>query len=157
MPRRNQSRNTSSLRFRNPSPPPPVDPPQVDTMGIVFADQAFSANFLKISRRRVKPTKFYDSEVADALGVRADITMLFEGVDLGSWLELYALTYRRLTLEFLSSLCVHRDTTRSPRYMTFQLMNAQHRMSVARVNQAFGWPVSGTMGPKDRQPRNYGG
>ena len=83
-------------RPRNPSPPPPVDPPQVDTMGIIFNDLTFSNNFLRNSRRRIRPTKFYNDEVANELGVGDDVRMLFEGAGLASWLGLHAPTYKRL-------------------------------------------------------------
>uniref|UniRef100_A0A803NBB4 Uncharacterized protein n=1 Tax=Chenopodium quinoa TaxID=63459 RepID=A0A803NBB4_CHEQI len=76
MSRRNQPRNTDA-RYRNPSPLPPVDPPQVDTMGIVFNDPTFLNKYIRISRRRVRPTKFYDESVAEALGVGDDVRMLF--------------------------------------------------------------------------------
>uniref|UniRef100_A0A803NES9 Arabidopsis retrotransposon Orf1 C-terminal domain-containing protein n=1 Tax=Chenopodium quinoa TaxID=63459 RepID=A0A803NES9_CHEQI len=109
----------------------------------------------RISRRRVRPTKFYDEGVAEALGIGDDVRMLFEGCGLGNWLDLSAPTYKRLTLEFLSTLQVQRDNNRSPHRLTFQLMNTQHNLNIKRVNQAFGWPINGTIGPKDRPLRNY--
>uniref|UniRef100_A0A803N0B8 Arabidopsis retrotransposon Orf1 C-terminal domain-containing protein n=1 Tax=Chenopodium quinoa TaxID=63459 RepID=A0A803N0B8_CHEQI len=115
MSRRNRPRNTDA-RCRNPSPPPPVDPPKVDTMGIIFNDPTFSNNFLRNSGRRIRPNKFYNEDVAESLG---------------------------------------RDTTRTPRRITFQLMNTQQNMTIREVNKAFGWPTNGTIGPKYRPPRRY--
>uniref|UniRef100_A0A803N020 Arabidopsis retrotransposon Orf1 C-terminal domain-containing protein n=1 Tax=Chenopodium quinoa TaxID=63459 RepID=A0A803N020_CHEQI len=81
--------------------------------------------------------------------------MLFEGSGLGSWLGLHAPTYKRLTLEFLSTLQVQRDTNKTPRRITFQLMNSLHNLTIRRINQVFGWPTTRTIGPRDSYPRNY--
>uniref|UniRef100_A0A803N707 Arabidopsis retrotransposon Orf1 C-terminal domain-containing protein n=1 Tax=Chenopodium quinoa TaxID=63459 RepID=A0A803N707_CHEQI len=34
-------------------------------------------------------------------------------------------------------------------------MNANHKVTIRRVNKYFGWPTIGAIGPKDRYPRDY--
>ena len=149
----NQSGNTSLGRLRNPPPPPQVQIPHVNTLGIRWEDQNFLTRFIRNSERRIRPTKFYNHDVAESLGVEADVRQLFDMSGKGSWLELHAQTYKRLTLEFLSSFYIHRDTNKCPRYITFQLMNADHRMTIEELNQTFGWSTTGNKGPMDAYSR----
>lgn len=131
-------------------------PPTVDTMGIVFNNPSFLDKFVGLSHRPIRPTKFYDPLAARALGIESDMVQLFSFTNFDSFLTMHALTYKRLTLEFLSSLYVHRDENNSPRYLSFQLMNSGTiQMSVAQVNAAFGWTSDLKYGPKDGHSKHY--
>jgi len=154
--RRNQPRNTSSSNLRNPPPPPPLAPPQLDTLGIEFRHEDYLNQFMRLSARPIRPTRFYDVTASQELYVDGDVAQLFHQVGWDNWLNLHALTYKRLTLEFLSTLTVLRsEESGNPRSITFQLMGENYTRSVGQINEAFGWPRGGTIGPRSDQSRKF--
>lgn len=154
--RRNQRRATSSANLRNPSPPPPIAPPQMDTLGIEFRDQEFLQNFLRLSARPIRPTRFYDVTASQELYVDGDVAQLFHQVGWDNWLNLHALTYKRLTLEFLSTLTVLRsEGSGNPRNISFQLMGQRYTRNIGQINDAFGWPRGGSIGPRSNKSRKF--
>ena len=154
--RRNAPRSTSTANLRNPSPPPLIAPPQLDTLGIEFRHQDHLNQFLRLSARPIKPTRFYDVTASQALYVDGDVAQLFNQVGWGNWLDLHALTYKRLTLEFLSTLTVLRSAeSGNPRRISFQLMGQHYTRNVGQINDAFGWPRGGSIGPRSNQSRKF--
>ena len=154
--RRNTPRHTSTANLRNPSLPPPVAPPQVDTLGIEFRNQEHLNNFIRLSSRRIKPTRFYDVEASRLLMVDGDVAQLFNQVGWSSWLNLHSLTYRNLTLEFLSTFSVTRsEGSSNPRRVSFQLLGQHYDRPIGFFNNCFGWPKGGTIGPRSPLANDY--
>ncbi|KMS97284.1 hypothetical protein BVRB_7g177280 [Beta vulgaris subsp. vulgaris] len=156
--RANPSRRTSSSHLRNardPPPPPAINPPPLDTLGIQFTCEAHLERFRILSGRRLRPTRFYDPNIATKLGIDGDLQQIFYSVGWHQFLNMHALSYKRITLEFLSTLEVVRSNTKNPRSITFQLMNETRHLNRTQLNTIFGWPTEGSHGPHSGRSERY--
>lgn len=80
-----------------------VRPPNVDTMGIDFDDQASWDYFMGLKDRKIRPTRFYDVVEVEKLGINLEVEYLLQSLGWEHFMKIQDDTYRRLTLEFLSS------------------------------------------------------
>ncbi|XP_056685879.1 uncharacterized protein, partial [Spinacia oleracea] len=72
------------------------------------------------------------------MGIESDVKRLFHGVDMKDMYSMLRLTFRRITLEFLSSLALRRDGYRTVSAVQFRLMNRNVTMSIADFGGIFG-------------------
>ena len=75
-----------------------------ERMGIRFRDEAHRERFNKIKNREVKATKWACPIILNQLGISNDFNLLCNRVGLQNFVYNDVPTYRRLTIEFLSSL-----------------------------------------------------
>ncbi|XP_074309728.1 uncharacterized protein LOC141644155 [Silene latifolia] len=91
---------------------------------------------LTLDKREVLVSKFFDRDALEKLGVLEAVEVLLSRGGLRGFLDKTAPTYRRLTLEFLSTLeKVGDDEFESIR---FQLLNQTHVMTYGELRTAFG-------------------
>ncbi|KMS94829.1 hypothetical protein BVRB_014930, partial [Beta vulgaris subsp. vulgaris] len=160
--RANPARRTCSSHLRNtrnpsnPPPPPTINPPPLDITGIQFTCEAHLERFCVLSDRHLHVTRFCDPQVATELGIDDDLQRLFYSVGWQQFLNMHSLSYRRITLEFLSTLKVVRSSTKNPRSISFQLMNESRQLNRNQSNAIFGWPAEGSYGPHSNRPERYG-
>ena len=86
----------------------------------------------------------YDEELLARLGMLDDIRWLFARGDMGYFLEIKEHTYRKQTLEFLSTL--HVEVTRGTQcrgwYISFYSQGQLYELNLGTFNGIFGFPLS---------------
>ncbi|XP_056683304.1 uncharacterized protein [Spinacia oleracea] len=80
-----------------------ITPPAFETYGIVFPEQRSWSYYEELSKRNILPTKFYHKKTVQDLGFEMELNALIAGLDLEDFVTMNAKTYRRVTLEVLSS------------------------------------------------------
>lgn len=114
-------------------------PPELETFGIAFPDERSWNFFEELSRRTIRPTKFYHEETVKELGIENEMNKLIAGLDLEKFVEMSAKTYKRVTLEFLASarrMTVHEDGKETIE-LHFQAFNKQHTLTHEDINDFF--------------------
>ncbi|XP_056683569.1 uncharacterized protein [Spinacia oleracea] len=145
-PKRNctmQARNqheASTSRAREPKPPLP--PPQFeagrDFPNVIFAMDWQWDRFVHLKKREVIPTRFICQKSLHDMGLEQDVKRVFYGVGMRNMYSMLRLTFRRLTLEFLSSLHLRKDGYRNVSSVHFRLMNIDVHLSLADFGGIFG-------------------
>ena len=100
-----------------------------DRMGIRFADEQHCDRFNKIKNREVKTTKWACPIILNQLGITNDFNLLYNTVGLQNFIFQDVPTYRRFTLEFLSSLKSTVYTWRGEDRISFRLLNTNYSLS----------------------------
>ena len=101
-----------------------------DRMGIRFADDYQRDCFNKIKNRGIKTTKWACPITLNQLGITNDFNLLCNKVGLQNFVFQDVPTYRRLTLEFLSSLKSSVNTWRGEDMISFRLLNIDYTLSL---------------------------
>ncbi|KAI3736400.1 hypothetical protein L6452_15939 [Arctium lappa] len=111
-----------------------IPPPTLDTLGIEFVSSEHRDRFATLSSRPHSTTKFADQSAFTTLGVADGVRRLFRHVGCEGLLSVYAPSYRRVTLEVLSTFFCCFET----RLMKFRALNASHFISFDDVSEIFG-------------------
>ena len=70
---------SSSTKPRHVIPPPPE---VEETYGIEFSKESHWDRFKRLSKRKLRPTRFYDQATTKFLGIDEDVRLLAKGLDL---------------------------------------------------------------------------
>ena len=111
-----------------------------DRMGIRFADELHSDRFNKIKNREVKTTKWAWPIILNQLGITNDFNLLCNRVGLQNFVFQDVPTYRRLTLEFLSSLKSSVGPWQGEDMISFRLFNTNYTLSLDEWCNYFNLP-----------------
>ena len=109
-------------------------------MGIRFEDELHRERFNKIKNREVKTTKWACPIILNQLGIINDFNLLCNRVGLQNFVFHDVPTYRRLTLEFLSSLKSTVNTWRGEDMISFRLFNTSYILSLDQWCNYFNLP-----------------
>ena len=120
--------------------------PDPRRMGIEFKGDEHRAKFDKIRDRKFCVQKFADKHTLDSLLIKRHIKELFTNVGWQNILDLYALGYKRPSLEFLSFVYLHHES------LCFCLMNRDCEITVDQICELIGAPTQRTFGPNDNPP-----
>ena len=105
-----------------------------DRMGILLADELHRDCFNKIKNQEVKTTKWACPIILNQLGMTNDFNLLCNRVGLQNFVFQDVPTYRRLTLEFLSSLKSTVYTWQGKDRISFRLLNTDRKST--RLNSS---------------------
>jgi hypothetical protein len=108
--------------------------PLHENLGINFPTQASALRFASLSARQIKPTKFVDRATLRELGVYNGVRDLFGRIDADDLLKIYAQTFKRITLEVLSTF----SCSMTDRWMRFQVFNEPKILDFDHVGDIFG-------------------
>ena len=127
-------------------------PPVEDTpasLGIEFEDRCQLNRFNRLKDREIKSTKWACPHILNQLGLRHDFNTLCNNVGLLEFVFQEAATYRRLTLEFLSTLkhTVNRyynseENQPGVDRISFRLMNREYDLTLDEWCNHFGFENS---------------
>ena len=112
----------------------------METFGIEFAEQRSWDFFELLSKRTIKPTKFFHRDSVRKLGVEAEVDKLIKGLGWEEFAKMSAPTYKRLTLEFLSSArknLVEDEDGDSVVELSFQVFGRQYKLNHNQINALF--------------------
>src|SRR3954462_9009047 len=99
-------------------------------MGIRFKRESHHDRFDRIKNREVKATKWACPVTLNQLGISNDFNLLCNRVCLQTFVFHDAPTYRRLTIEFLSSLQSTVKALHEKDKISFQLMNNNYYLTL---------------------------
>src|SRR4051812_2251288 len=99
-------------------------------MGIRFWNELQRDRFKKIENQEVKATKWACPVTLNQLGISNDFNLLCNRVGLQNFVFHDVPTYRRLTLEFLSSLTDTVKTWHGEDTISFRLMNNNYTLTL---------------------------
>src|SRR3954468_7352242 len=111
-----------------------------EPMGIRFKDESHRDHFNKIKNREVKATKWACPVTLNQLGISDDFNLLCNRVGLQNFAFHDTPTYRRLTIEFLSSLQRTVKTWHGEDRISFRLMNNNYYLSLDEWCNCFNLP-----------------
>ncbi|XP_020273363.1 uncharacterized protein LOC109848329 [Asparagus officinalis] len=138
------SRTALQHRSTRGNPSPPSNNPD----GIIFdPDLNQEVRFNNLVSRRMTSTKFIDNDALLQLGLKENIYNLFNGIGWGEFVTLHRPTYRRLTLEFLSSLVVDANDSVAGGRLIFRFFNKCYVISMAKFNRLLSLPEQGLRKP----------
>ena len=112
-------------------------PPNMETYGIEFTEQRSWDFFEVLSKRTIKPTKFFHRESVRSLGVEAQVDKLLKGLGWEEFAKMSAPTYKRVTLEFLSSArknFVEDEDGDKVVELSFQIFGRQYKLNNNQIN-----------------------
>uniref|UniRef100_A0A803MRY6 Arabidopsis retrotransposon Orf1 C-terminal domain-containing protein n=1 Tax=Chenopodium quinoa TaxID=63459 RepID=A0A803MRY6_CHEQI len=117
----------------------------IDYYDIKFRDAAHRSKYETLFKRGVNSTRFCDIDALRALRIEEDVCWLFTNVGWGDFLMKRYPTYKRITLEFLSSLkaVTHSAEGCGEGSITFQLYNEEHTWTLTKFNEVLGLPNEG--------------
>uniref|UniRef100_A0A803N511 Arabidopsis retrotransposon Orf1 C-terminal domain-containing protein n=1 Tax=Chenopodium quinoa TaxID=63459 RepID=A0A803N511_CHEQI len=117
----------------------------IDYYDIKFWDAAHRSNYETLFKRGVNSTRFCDIDALRALRIEEDVCWLFTNVGWGDFLMKRYPTYKRIKLEFLSSLkaVTHSAEGCGEGSITFQLYNEEHTWTLTKFNEVLGLPNEG--------------
>ena len=75
-----------------------------DDMHVVFRDEIHRKRYVVLSERPMLPTRYPDPDFMETLGLEASERYLFIQLQWEEYVDAMHVTYRNLTLEFLSSI-----------------------------------------------------
>lgn len=114
-----------------PSPPP------------IKVPSACKPTYDAVCNLRCFATKFYDSGVAQLLGIDEQLRLLAFGFGWENFLTKNAPTFESLTKEFISTVrlsLTSEDDEPIPRYdISFRMFNKDHTLTLAKINEIFGF------------------
>ncbi|KAL6520638.1 hypothetical protein OROMI_032198 [Orobanche minor] len=120
-------------------------PESMDTFGVVLPKSSQRKLWDMHARKRMFSTRWADEEVMNEMGITDDVGRLLERVQLKWLLEKKWPTYRCLTLEFLSTFKLVRDTHNQwPEAIKFRLVNRRRRLDMSTLLRIFEIPSRGT-------------
>ena len=116
-----------------------ITPPAFETYGIVFPEQRSWSYYEELSKRNIRPTKFYHKKTVQDLGFEKELNALIAGLELEDFVTMNAKTYKRVTLEVLSSARRRRvhDNGKESVELHFQAFNNQHVLTDEAINDFF--------------------
>lgn len=130
-----RTKKNKNLTNANPSPNDPIHIPNLR----FDPDSNHKKVYDMLKHRKINPTKFYHGPTLEALGIRQDVLACLTDLGWNRFSSMHALTYERVTLEFLASL--ERTLNGEEEFdISFQLFNTKFRMTLAELNGVFGWP-----------------
>ena len=125
---------------------PPVEDRTPASLGIEFTEDFHHNRFNRLKDREIKSTKWVCPYTLNQLGLGLDFNLLCNNVGLLHFVFQDAATYRRLTLEFLSTLrhtvgpsFVSEEYSPRANIISFQLMNREYNLSLDQWCQCFGF------------------
>ena len=104
-----------------------------------------------MAARQIMPTKFVDRNTLYALGVTEGVRTLFRRIAYEDLLRVYTPTYRRITLEVLSTF----TCSMVERWMKFQVFNEDFEINFVDVGWVFGC-APGHIGEPTSTDSDYG-
>ena len=112
---------------------------------IKFVDDEHKKKYERLFVRGVTTTRYCDIDVINSLHIEDDTNWLFSNVGWGNFLMNKYPTYKRVTLEFLSSLkaVTYADSRCGDGMITFQMYNETHTWTVTKFNEVLGLPTTG--------------
>ena len=111
-----------------------------ECMGIKFKDEPQHDRFNRIKNWEVKTRKWAYPTILNQLGVSNDFNLLCNRVGLENFVFSDVPTYRRLTLEFLSSLQSTIKAWHGEDMISFRLMNNNYALSLDEWCACFNFP-----------------
>uniref|UniRef100_A0A803L4U2 Arabidopsis retrotransposon Orf1 C-terminal domain-containing protein n=1 Tax=Chenopodium quinoa TaxID=63459 RepID=A0A803L4U2_CHEQI len=102
----------------------------------------YKENYEKLFKRGVVATRYCDLDALKALHIEDNVRWFFSNVGWGDFLTKKYPTYKRIALEFLSSL----KAIVEPGYhdvITFRLYNVEHTWTLAKLNEVLNLPTGG--------------
>ena len=105
-------------------------------MGIRFHYDEEKHRFLRLHNRAHLLTKFAHVKTLEELYLYNGINTLMTNGGLEGFLTKSALTYPRMTVEFLCTLQSHET---EPQTISFRLFNNSYSLSYQEIGEAFGW------------------
>ena len=128
---------------------PPVEDGTPASLGIEFTEDFHHNRFNRLKDREIKSTKWACPHILNQLGLRHDFNTLCNNVGLLEFVFQEAATYRRLTLEFLSTLMhtvgrYHNPEENQPGVdrISFRLMNREYDLTLDEWCHYFGFDNS---------------
>lgn len=116
-----------------------------DHMGVTFRGRAHMRKFEELAEREMYPTYYANSLAMNTLGLKESVLYLLNqiGWETTPILRQYV-TYRRLTLEFLSSLVYlpHHGKGITRGMIRFRLFNMEHQYNIREFATLLGFPTS---------------
>ncbi|KAL2921152.1 hypothetical protein RDABS01_012643, partial [Bienertia sinuspersici] len=115
----------------------------IDYYDIDFnGDAQFKENYDKLFKRVVSATRYCYIDALKALHIEDDVRWLFSNVGRHDFLTAKYPTYKRVTLEFLSSL---KGVVKPglDGMVTFRLYNAKHTWKLSHLDEVLGLPTEG--------------
>src|SRR4051812_34728175 len=128
----------------NDAPTPPIN-----AHGIIFTNPAHEVRYSRHVRRKITPSRYMCSETLSALGLSDEINRMFHVLGILEFMHCEALTYERITLEFLSSVNFQLQSVMEDEYhchsgtMTFRLYNEDHTLTVEELGAVLHLPIYG--------------
>ena len=120
--------------------------PDPRNLGIEFRGAPHRAKFGSIRDRELCVQKFAHAGTLRNLYIYDHIRALFANVGWQQALDLYALGYKRPTLEFLSSVYLDHGS------LHFRMMNRDCEITTDQVCELINAPTPNTFGPNDDPP-----
>ena len=111
-----------------------------ERMGIRFRDEAHRDRFNRIKNREVKATKWACPIILNQLGISDDFNLLCNRAGLQNFVYNDVPTYRRLTIEFLSSLQSTVKLWQGEDTICFRLMNNNYNLTLDEWCACFNLP-----------------
>ncbi|KAL6509126.1 hypothetical protein OROGR_023233 [Orobanche gracilis] len=109
-----------------------------ESYGIVLPTSK-KARWEFLGKKKMLPTRWPDEDCMEAMGIKEDVTKLF---DRAGWSDMMGEkweTYRSITLEFLATLTVKRDEhTRQPTDIIFRMKNEPRNLSIKELEKIYG-------------------
>ncbi|KAI5438645.1 hypothetical protein KIW84_024395 [Lathyrus oleraceus] len=118
---------------------------QIDRMGIKFRGKAQKQKFEELAEREMLPSLYADDWAMTALGLRESVLYLLSQI---GWettpIRRQFVTYRRLTLEFLSSLIYLPSHGKgiSRGFIQFRMFNMEYQFNIQDFTNLLGFPTS---------------
>ncbi|KAL2941179.1 Histone-lysine N-methyltransferase SETD2 [Bienertia sinuspersici] len=112
---------------------------------INFRDDNHRSKYETLFKRGVTSTRFCDIDALRALHIEEDVRWLFANVGWNNFLMQKYPTYKRVTLEFLSSLraVTHSGEGCGEGSIIFQSYNEEHTWTLTKFNEVLGLPNGG--------------
>lgn len=99
----------------------------IDTMPVIFRDPVQEQRYAMLSQRPMLLTRYPNSSCMEALGIEPSVSHLCNQLQWDEYTDVMHVTYRNLTLEFLSSLTYepYVGHTSDGGYINFRLFRAE--------------------------------
>ncbi|KMS98576.1 hypothetical protein BVRB_4g092630 [Beta vulgaris subsp. vulgaris] len=112
----------------------------IDYYDIKFRDDEHKVKYERLFERGVTATHFCDIDALKTLTIDDDVRWLFSNVGWGNFLMYKYPTYKRVTLEFMSSLkaVTYSKPGCGEGSITFRLYNEEHKWTLTRFNEILG-------------------
>lgn len=105
--------------------------------GIVYESFDYADYFQEIVEMTIRPTRYFDEDCAEALGIREEVEELFDRVGWKNFLRIRKTTYERLVIEFFSTNKEVYGVDRDVLGVNFRLGNLDRYLSVDDLNAIF--------------------
>ncbi|KAL2899947.1 Very-long-chain 3-oxoacyl-CoA reductase [Bienertia sinuspersici] len=141
-PKRKRTTAVSSKPYTSSSPTPRVP---IDYYDIVFQDDEQKKRYERLFSRGIVATRFCNPNALQSLHIEDDVNWLMNSIGWGNFIKKKTPTYKRATLEFLSSLKANVSFGEGCEQglITFRLYNQDHSWTLAQLNEVLGLPTGG--------------